>query len=232
MHTLKYSKNRYVCFSDQDDYWFENKLEKQFDIICREVEDKPVLVFCDAYAWSYPQNRIYKIFNQNYPRSLYDVLFRTGGLQGAACIFNVAARSRLLMDFEYVWMHDHYLLLICILFGKIIYCRDRLLLYRRHTDNVTPAVDRSRFDLLRKILIVNSQIPVVFRPSYESIQEFFNIFQMQMSARNRKIIKTFLNFPFENKIKRFIKILFSPFTIGGHSHIALICKLLLRKKFI
>src|SRR6476661_5807360 len=51
VHLIKHSKNNYTIFCDQDDIWFESKLESLFLEISK-YNHLPCAVFCNGYAYS------------------------------------------------------------------------------------------------------------------------------------------------------------------------------------
>lgn len=136
----KCSTADYVIFCDQDDIWFEKKLEilanfaeKNFDA------DIPCLVYCDAYGYSDAEGVITADGIYRYhAKTLREFLFFNGGYPGCSILFNrrlciMAAEYRA----NYFYLHDDVVSLLAHSFGRIYFLAKRLMLWRQHASNVT-----------------------------------------------------------------------------------------------
>lgn len=161
LYLLQYSTREYVCFCDQDDYWFENKLSIQYEAIKNIEMNIPVAVISEFWTWKYPENKIAEEIGRNNSDKINEFLFLNGGFQGCSTIFNARMRECLLSGFKYIWMHDHIMSLIALTIGKIIFLDKKLILYRQHLSNVTPSLPQNKKELIKTILN-NYNIPVVY----------------------------------------------------------------------
>jgi rhamnosyltransferase len=228
LHLLKYSTADYICFCDQDDYWFENKLDILYEAIEGKSPYLPVLIIHEIISWSYPSNRVQSIIKKK-PKALENFLFLNGGLQGCASIFNAKLREYFLLIEGHIWMHDHYMSLIAMTFGEIVYINNILVLYRQHTNNATIHLPTSKLSLLKIQMIKNKNIHVIYRPSYKDVENFYKTFQENIHTSKKKLFQDYLSFPKMPFLKRFITISFSKFALGNRGHFQLLIKLLLRK---
>jgi len=211
----KFSTADYAIFCDQDDIWFEKKLEilvefaeKNFD------EDLPCFVHCDAYGYSDAEGII---TNDGVPHhhttNLRDYLFVNGGYQGSSTLFNrrlctMAAEYRA----NYCYMHDAVVPLLAFCFGQVYFLPKKLMLWRQHASNVTwsPLSLRS---YLRRVL--NRSIYVLCAKHYKERESFYNAYKDDLDNDARQLFAAYLAFPKETLLKRIILIMRHGFSIGG-----------------
>lgn len=228
---LRYSTAEYICFADQDDYWFENKLEllvNEMKIHDKE-NDLPKLVVSDCLLWKYPQNLI--CCNPNFvtPKNIHQVLFM-GGMQGCLTLFNSKLKEILNKEYDYVWLHDHYLLLSAIAFGKVYYIKNPLLLYRQHENNVTPHFTTGK--LAKIINKFKGKNYLLDKRLYLENKEFYRLNKNQMSIEMANIFDKYFKLENMKFLTRKVKLLFSKYTIANSSHMYFMIKVMVKTKFI
>lgn len=228
LHLLKFSTADCICFSDQDDYWFEYKLDEMLSHFNKK-STKPELLLCGCYLWNTERKTVAPQFSCNKAYSLEEFLFLNGGLQGCASMFNGILKKCITgKSFENVYMHDYVTALAAFTFGNVEYLDEKLFLYRQHESNVSVHLQESKLSYL-KTISGNKAVPVVFEPVYEAVSSFFTVFQDEFSEEQKSVFKKYLSYPKMNCISRFISLLFSRFSLGHNGHFKLIAKLLLRK---
>ena len=124
MRLTKYSTADYVVFCDQDDIWFEKKLEFLVDFAEKNFDGAiPCLVYCDAHGYS-DADGIITIdgVSQYHANSLREFLFFNGGYQGCSMLFNrrlciMAAEYRA----NYYFLHDDVVALLAHSFGDVYF---------------------------------------------------------------------------------------------------------------
>lgn len=226
---LKYSKSDFIAFCDQDDYWFENKLEILHEEINKLNNDKPILLVSNCLVWQYPSNNISKNFNFVMPKELNDIFFM-GGMQGCLTIFNKALKKVLDQNYEYIWLHDHYLLLAAMTFGEIHYIIQPLMLYRQHNSNTTAHFSQKTISDIKKKIYENRFMQRV--ELFNETKEFFRLHQDRMPDNKKKQFLSFLSLVSLSYFKRFFRLIFSKYTIGGSSHMYFVLKVIMKPKFI
>lgn len=135
---LSYCKAPYTMFADQDDIWFENKIENSLSFIKKaEKSDVPILVFSNSVL---SNETLSEQFGNNYTLtmapSLRNFLFSNAGYQGSTMIFNEKLKEKLVPFFLNCPVHDYHVSLIALLYGKVYHIPSAMMLYRRH-DNAT-----------------------------------------------------------------------------------------------
>ena len=144
-------KADYILFCDQDDVWFPEKVQKirsALDYYEKEYgSDTPILVYSDMVVVDSKLNRISESFQHyqniiNVPQD-YKGIMLYNVASGCAMGINqtLADYSRLCVDTQKTAMHDWWLALIAIRFGKLILLNEPLSYYRQHNNNSVGAVD-------------------------------------------------------------------------------------------
>lgn len=145
-YLLGKSSSDYIMYCDQDDVWFDNKVELLLkEILEREVEvgkGTPVLVHSDCYvtdAYLKVKGRFKGDKPLNY--GLGNALFNFT-VQGASCIFNHSLKIEIYPFIKDVYIHDRYTQLCAEISGSRFYLNEPLMYYRQHASNL---VGRSSF---------------------------------------------------------------------------------------
>ncbi|MDE5676246.1 glycosyltransferase family 2 protein [Phocaeicola sp.] len=224
MHLLKYSVSPYCMFCDQDDIWFDNKIEVMLTAMKKYSEDIPLVVYSNSYVWN-PNSGITGKATCTYPENVRQFLFLNSGMQGCVSIFNRRMKEHLL-DWKYSCvMHDHLLHLFGLTLGKVEYLNLPLMLYRQHDHNVTGYTAVTKNDFKR--IFFNSTLPVVCRKHYDVIENFYDTYLHKISSSDAKLMNDFLLFPSMSKIRILLKVIFDRFQLFD-STLRLVLKILIR----
>ncbi len=141
---LKESKAEYAAFSDQDDIWMEGKLAREMKLM-REMEEKygkdtPILVFSDVRVvddeLKYLDLSLFKRSKIDPKRLKPRQLILQNVANGNTMVMNAALREKANPIPEGAFMHDHWVMLVAAVFGKIAYLNEPTLFYRQHKHNV------------------------------------------------------------------------------------------------
>jgi glycosyltransferase involved in cell wall biosynthesis len=129
----------YLMFADQDDVWFENKIEVSISFIKKvEKKDTPVLAFSNSILTN---NSLDIKLENNYELkgepTLANFLFTNSGYQGSAMIFNNILKEKILPFFSNSPVHDYHVSIAALLFGEVYHICTPLMLYRRHNSSTT-----------------------------------------------------------------------------------------------
>ena len=129
-------------FSDQDDVWLPEKIEKTYEKMQKEQAD---LVFGDLEVVDKNLNTIYKSYNDF--MKLSDKIKKTINTKEFSYLYNLVTgctmmvKSKWIKEFnplpeknKYV-LHDHWISLIISLNGKVAYVPEKYIKYRQHGDN-------------------------------------------------------------------------------------------------
>ncbi|MCW2119415.1 glycosyltransferase family 2 protein [Flavobacterium sp. 7A] len=223
MYLLQFSSADYIMFCDQDDIWFDNKL----DVLYQEIKNKefPCAVYCnaDAYDGSKVVSKNITLFHRS---TLENSLFLNSGVQGCSLMFNRKLLNCLKEFPNYVYMHDHLITIASVTFGKLFHIDDSLMLYRQHDSNVTGNINNSLLSRMKQFLFTRNS--VIDKKHYEANLSFFEKYSPVISRKNKEIFNAYFAYPKKNRLERLGIILKYQFVIGNHYSI-LFVKTLLRK---
>ena len=168
---LKQCDDDYIMFADQDDVWFEDKVQKTFDAMLKaesEDPDLPVLVHTDLVVTDSELNTISDSFF-NYQKIIpedltINKLLVQNYVTGCTVMINRILKNRAIPIPESAAMHDWWLALAASAFGKIVTVNQPLMYYRQHGQNHVGAKAGSGFEfIIRKIKTINT-----VRDNYDS----------------------------------------------------------------
>lgn len=195
---LGYSTAPYVMFCDQDDVWLPNKIEitlaKMKALEAKYGADTPLLVYTDLKVVDSNLGVISPSFwkYQNLDPSANGLNRLLVQIVATGCTVMINAHLRRLANpipVEAV-MHDWWLALVAVCFGKLDYVSEPTILYRQHGQNDTGA---RRFNLeyvLGKARDVE-RIRKVNRASQRQARAFLERFEQQLAPRQRQLVATY-----------------------------------------
>lgn len=155
-NTLHYAKNDFIFLSDQDDIWEENKVST----IMQHLQNND-LVLSDASLIDAEGKKISASFfalNRSAP-GLFKNLVKNSYI-GCTMAFNRKILQHALPFPANTPMHDWWIGLIAEMFGKVYFCKEPLVCYRRHESNASSSAEGSPYTLgekiyMRVLLLVN-----------------------------------------------------------------------------
>lgn len=138
----------YIFLSDQDDIWFHKKIE-----ICMSYLSNGYDFVVHNALIINENNKVLKdsFFDINSTSAGFIHNFIKNGYIGCCISFNQKLLKYVLPIPTSVGMHDIWIGNIASIFGKIAFINDRLISYRRHTNNFTVSIGKSNNDLITKI---------------------------------------------------------------------------------
>ncbi|MEQ8315636.1 MAG: glycosyltransferase family 2 protein [Gammaproteobacteria bacterium] len=148
----------YMLFCDQDDVWFENKIERELKCML-ETEaqldhDAPVLVHSDLAVVSENRELIANSFTRyqglETERNSFCNLAISNLVTGCTALINEAAARKALPIPEGAIMHDWWLGLVAAGFGQIVFIDAPLVHYRQHGSNTIGAKEHQQATLSDK----------------------------------------------------------------------------------
>ncbi|MDU1904879.1 MAG: glycosyltransferase [Dysgonomonas sp.] len=206
MHLINFADAPFIMFCDQDDIWFDNKIETMYDSIRLKDSSIPQVLYSNSFIWDPTTNKKRGLSTITFPKTLSHLLFLNSGMQGCVAIFN-----RKTLELMKLWrgncaMHDHILHLIGLSMGNVTYLKENLMLYRQHENNVTGDTAGKEVDINR--VINNRKFPVVDKKHYDSIIAFLRNYELFLSTTTKNILNIYISMPtlsFINKLKEIVK---------------------------
>lgn len=160
----KYWNFRYFMFSDQDDIWLKDKIEKSMYVMqTAEAQNmQPTLVHTDMKVVDRDLNVLGNSFFA-YKALKPDIcdlqhLLIQNNVTGCTMLWNKALNELVDMSDEAVAMHDWWVALTASAFGRIICIREATVLYRQHDNNVVGASKVNSVAFVCKRLLDSSRV--------------------------------------------------------------------------
>ena len=137
---LKKVNSKFFMFCDQDDIWYENKIEESLKKMREEEAD---LIFTDLEVVDSNLNVVNKSFNKK--KSYYRKIVKYNDLR-RVYLYNVVTGCTILCKSKYIndilkfsdnkyILHDHIVALLVSLRGNVTYLNKPTVKYRQHSNN-------------------------------------------------------------------------------------------------
>ena len=136
---MKNSTSDYIMFSDQDDIWYNDKVEISYTRM-KAIEESngkscPILVHTNSRIMNY-ETRTKSLFISNCAKnSSFENSFFNFFVQGSTVLINESLKREALPFSKEVYLHDRYLHLIAEFIGIRSYIDVPTMDYRQHSNN-------------------------------------------------------------------------------------------------
>lgn len=223
LHLLNLSTAHYVMFCDQDDIWFESKIEIHLKNL--KYIETPCAIYSNGYTYN-GETITSTNFIEFHRSSIENSIFLNGGIHGCCIMLNKG-----LLDIcrnnlpDYVFMHDHYITMLAVTFGEMIYIDKALMLYRQHDRNVTGNVNLSFTSRLKTFL--DNDNPVLERRHFKANHSFFEHYKEKLTEKQADLFRAYLSFPEKSRLGRLKMIMVNGFK--SKTMMPLLIKTLIRK---
>lgn len=153
MDLLANTKAQYYMFSDQDDYWKQDKIQKSILLLKQHNHKrKPICVYTNLQIVddNLEGNELLLTKTwQDFPK-----LFFTNNLYGCTMLFNNFLKEKIKfnrLNYDNIYVHDWWLALVCAIFGEIYYLDEPTILYRQHYGNQIGATSKNINVLIKRL---------------------------------------------------------------------------------
>lgn len=180
----------YYAFADQDDVWLPDKCERAAFLLGQITDDIPAMVYTRL---RYTDAQLRETGMSPIPtESGFHTALVQNQATGCTVVMNAAARRKVLESVpEWALMHDWWCYLVVSAFGQVIYDPHPSLLYRKHSDNVTPAAPNWATELWNRFRRFAGDGDIAKRVT-DQAREFRTRYGSQLSGSNRAILDGFL----------------------------------------
>ncbi|WP_294241521.1 glycosyltransferase family 2 protein [Pseudobutyrivibrio sp.] len=161
IYLLNKSEADYYFLCDQDDVWLPDKMQKMMDAMMETVsgdDTVPAAVFTDMYVvddkLSIMSDSFIRYIGRSPKNIAYTQILIDNPAAGTAMCINRSLRdiaiSKKSINWEYVPMHDAWLLELAAIFGEIKYIDEPLVYYRQTGYNTMGAETETTMDKIRR----------------------------------------------------------------------------------
>lgn len=146
-NAIKKASGEYIFLSDQDDIWRADKIQKIVSAF--SFDDSLTLIFSNAQIIDgRGNNKNYTFFKNNNANdtSLFKSFVKNQFL-GCTIAFKNELKSKVLPFPATIPMHDWWIGIVNLYYGKVKFLNENLISYRRHSNNVTSESCSSLFQM-------------------------------------------------------------------------------------
>ncbi len=220
LKALQRSRASYMMLCDQDDIWYNDKVERTLDKMKqteRENANVPVLVYSDAMNYDSETRqklgRFHATSHLNTKKVDTPHLFMENKCIGCTIMVNGKMRDYLHELPEEIRVHDWWLALICSHFGRIEYLDEPTLLYRQHSGNMIGGEAYGGY-VRERVSHIKRQRGVLQR-TYRQGAAFLKCFRQQMTAEQIRIAEQFAGIERQGWFGRRIRLIANGFYKSG-----------------
>ena len=198
----------YYAFSDQDDYWLPEKVEKTIDVL-KKAEGKtirPVLVHTDLKVADSKLQELgpsffkYRALNPDV-KDLNHLLIQNN-ITGCTMMWNRSLNDMVTLDDDAVAMHDWWLTLAACCFGTIKCLQEPTILYRQHDNNVVGATKVNTPSFIIKRLFDNNHVKETLKMSVVQAGAFVHHYEKLLDEIQKSLIENYSKLYSMNKMQR------------------------------
>lgn len=201
-NAIKYSTSDYIMFSDQDDVWLPDKIEKTYNKMI-EIEsacdtNTPVLVHTDLKVVDRTLNTIndslFEMMNMDSNRCAFNNLLVQNIVTGCTIMGNRELFNYLKKIPKNAVMHDMWIALIASAFGEIGFVDKSTMLYRQHGNNSVGAKNTKSLSYILYKIFHSKEIHNSLVKQYKQAEEFKEIYSDKLSELQLDMLKSYSSF--------------------------------------
>ncbi|MBQ3920057.1 MAG: glycosyltransferase family 2 protein [Oscillospiraceae bacterium] len=197
----------WTAFSDQDDVWHKDKLEKMMS--AAEDTSAPVLVYSDARVTDKDMNvtaQSFMRFQGLDPacRSLQKLLAQNNVTGMSMMVNRPLAELMKGTDPSVMLMHDWWAALAAAAFGRIVYIDEALADYRQHDNNQLGAVNNRSISGVKRIMSDTAGVRKRLRMTFEQAAAFSDRYGDILPQDKKAVLDRYLAIPAKNKPGRML----------------------------
>ena len=205
---LKNCDSEYIMFSDQDDIWLPQKIEKTLAAM-QDAErngKKPFLVHTDLKVVGENLDEISPSFFDFQKLLQNDItlpkLLVQNYVTGCTVMINSELKEKCGEIPNDCIMHDWWLALVAILFGDIICVNEATMLYRQHSGNQVGAKASYGLAFIKRKLATLNEVRKNYNATYTQASTLLDCYGEILSDEQKNIIEKYCEIPQMCKFKK------------------------------
>ncbi len=199
----------YIMFCDQDDVWLPQKVEITLAAM-QNAEGKdatiPVLVHTDLKVVDQELNVISESFFEFQRLAQTDItlpkLLVQNYVTGCTVMINRALKEKCGLIPQNCIMHDWWLALVSVLFGKLVCVNEPTILYRQHADNQVGAKAAYGIAFIKRKLATLSEVCKNYNDTYQQAKALLVAYNDRLDKHDKEILQIYCEIQKKNKIQK------------------------------
>ena len=223
-HVHNINKYEMFMFSDQDDFWINDKVELTINKYNELMDkDQPILIHTDLFVVDSNLKLINKSFiqysdlNANYNK--FNNYLIQNNVTGCTTFVNKSLVELVDFNIKNICMHDWYFALIASAFGHVIFIDKQTIKYRQHINNVLGAKKIKGIKGIYYKLLKNNTIKKDLNNVFEQAESFRKNYYNLLKDENKNTIDQFCKIKKVSKIEKLIIISKNKFYKHGFKRI-------------
>lgn len=196
----------YFMFSDQDDYWYPNKISRTLSrmkrLEARHGEEMPALVFTDARVVDGEGKELapsfYALQRFNMKKRTFSHLLMENMVIGCTSMLNMPLAEMLTKIPKEARYHDWWMALLAASAGHTSYLPEPTMDYRQHGDNVVGAQSFGAY-VIKRIKELKRQRLVLLK-TFGQATEFYHLYSLEIPDRAVEQLEGFLMLQAKNPL--------------------------------
>lgn len=199
----------YIMFCDQDDVWLPEKIQNTLAAMQKiegEERTTPVLVHTDLKVTDQNLNVISPSFFKFQNIIQNDItlpeLLVQNYVTGCTVMINRALKEKCGDISDNCIMHDWWLALTAVLFGKIVCVSESTMLYRQHSNNQVGAKASYGIAFIKRKLATLDKVRENYNSTYSQAKALLDSYGSIMQTNHKRTIELYCQIPKMNKFKK------------------------------
>ncbi len=199
----------YIMFCDQDDVWMPQKVEKTLHAMKSEEADRsdiPVLVHTDLKVVDSNLNVVCDSFFSFQKLIQNDItlpkLLVQNYVTGCTVMINRALKQKCGKIPIDCIMHDWWLALVAVLFGKLVCLKKPTMFYRQHENNQVGAKASYGINYIKRKLATLDTVRKNYNATYIQAKSLLNCYQDDLDNRQKELLQKYCEMPKMSKLKK------------------------------
>lgn len=200
-------QDEYVMLCDQDDIWFEKKIEVSLNCI-RDMEAKngkefPALVHSSLIIVDENLNLMRKeVYSHSEPSFVQQLMHND--VTGCTVMYNKALSNYFVTEPFFMIMHDWWLYLLASAFGNVKYLKEPMIYYRQHCNNSVGATDTHSIAYKVHRLFHLKTAKMALQQSFKQAESFLKVYSKSLSALQINLLDSYCSVTQYSKLRRWI----------------------------
>lgn len=190
----------FVMFADQDDYWNENKIQTTLNSMLNEADflQKSKLVYTDFEYGNELLKPLKAETDKNtslWKEPILNRLLAENNIYGCTMMINRVLAEKLCPIPHCAENHDYWVALVASLFGDIVHIKERTILYRQHSNNVSGHYLNNTIKArIKRYYKKNEPLERIIKGRFKMAEVLVKRFESDISVTNANLLKGYSNF--------------------------------------